>query len=136
MNRDEIMKLEAGRELDTLVAEKVMGLTADKEHCPYCGAEMWIGALRSRCSSCSEWRYGWYKNYSDDISAAWEVIEKLETHPDQILFSLVRKGAEMHLLKWCAEFRKCLGSQKYYYAEAKTAPLAICRAALLAVMDG
>jgi hypothetical protein len=125
MNRDEIMKLEAGRELDTLVAEKVMGLTADKEHCPYCGAEMWIGALRSRCSSCSEWRYGWYKNYSDDISAAWEVVEKIREYieciwpNDRGLWSLLSyERLEEGLTTVSAE----------------TAPLAICRAALLAVM--
>ncbi len=72
--------MEAGREMDALVAEKVMGLVLlvlAEAPCPYCGDEMrWCGE-RSRCTTCGEWRYGPAKEYSDDIATAWEVVEKV-----------------------------------------------------------
>ncbi len=73
-------------------------------------------------------------DYSGDMNVAFSVVNKLEEHPNEILFSLTRKGSTHEKLKWCARFRECLGYQKEFYVEAETAPLAICRAALLAVM--
>jgi len=61
-------------------------------------------------------------SYSTDISAAWRVVEKMsdgETPNDVELRTSVRG--------WRCDFFKG-------YANAETAPLAICRAALLAVM--
>lgn len=69
-----------------------------------------------------------------NIGAAWEVVEKLEQHSDEILFKITRLGTTMEKLQWMAEFRECRGRQKHHVSEAETAPLAICRAALLAVM--
>ena len=80
MTRDEILNMPAGREMDSLVAEKVMGrpkLELQDARCPYCGEEMHYTIERAWCMDCKEWRYSPYKEYSSDISAAWEVVEKL-----------------------------------------------------------
>lgn len=72
--------MESGRELDALVAEKVMGLKLKSMRyapCPYCGMEMRYCGQRSRCTTCSEWRDGPAKEYSTEIAPAWEVIEKM-----------------------------------------------------------
>jgi len=140
MTRDEIELTPAGITLDWHIAHFVMRLP-NKEltladcPCAYCGNQMRYCGARSWCSDCHEWRYTAYKDYSDDLVSAWEVVEELENHPNEILFDIVRKGADHQSLKWCATFREVKGRQKYYYMEADTTPLAICRAALLAVLD-
>ena len=81
------MVMEAGRELDALVAEKVMGLSKDDWDPPCfwqhstddCEKDSVIGWM-GWCYNCGtmvaevgvEPRY-----YSTDIAAAWEVLEKL-----------------------------------------------------------
>lgn len=109
MTRDEILNMEAGREMDALIEKNI---------------------VRNFYVFNNE-----YPSYSTDLIAAWVIIPALEFHPDEILFKLVRKGSDRNSLKWGAEFRKCRDNQQYYYAQADTAPLAICRAALLAVME-
>jgi len=118
MNIDE---LEAGRELDALVAEKVMKCkTATKE---------WNGVLHPFCccdGSDHEQRCtyvpGMLAYYSTDIAAAWEVVERFDN------FSLSRawsmNGQKVGVACWLA------GG---FVDLAATAPLAICRAALKAV---
>ena len=68
------------------------------------------------------------RSYSTDISAAWEVVEKCENFNCYVdLIALSNKRG------WkCAVYdvNKISGN-----AIAETAPLAICRAALLAVME-
>ena len=132
MTRDEILAMEAGRELDALVAEKVMGFAKvvrdyDKRHNTeglrsfvYDTAFAWFGKETPR--------------YSTDIAAAWLVVE----HMGPIPFSLRFQPADA----WRAG-----GGEVYCYAhwtcwfeggkeiDADTAALAICRAALLAVME-
>lgn len=112
MNRDEILNMPAGREMDTLIVEKVMGLKVDYEF-----DEPHVPSLRDKYD---EW--GYLPNYSTDILAAWEVVEEL-------------KGLKP-ILNYDPQ------SQKWYmrlnggsYCSADTAPLAICRVALLAVME-
>jgi hypothetical protein len=108
MTRDEILNMPAGKEIDALIAEKVIGVPFRKPtHGPCC-----------TCGTC-----GWdYDNcicgYSEEIEKAWEVVEKLR---------LTIEPTAMN--KWAVH--QGLGSQLAY---AETAPLAICRAALLAVM--
>jgi hypothetical protein len=68
--------MEAGRELDALVADEIFGLSIEWNEdtpCPYCDCAMRYCGDRARCSVCEEWRYGPYKEYSEDIAAAWEV---------------------------------------------------------------
>ena len=111
------------RELDALVAEKVMGWTYGHP-CP--------GGM-----DCLHWadekgNVRVYKppQYSTDISAAWEVVGKIQN--DYILdFKLERKYC-VAAMKFVAVFEDLDG--KKWVAHGWIAPEAICKAALLAVM--
>ena len=130
---EEIEKLEAGPELDALIAEKVMGLVP---------CEQWIDGMgtlsiihRGDCDApiklqCHDAKPGrWTKRYSTDISAAWEVVEKLT--PQFIDFELGNRRNEL----FNADFIWGHGLRQYFRANANTAPLAVCRAALKAVQS-
>lgn len=64
-------ELTAGRELDALIAEKVMGWKLDYEFADYVGAPT-VPSLRDQYD---EW--GMLPELSTDISAAWQVVEKM-----------------------------------------------------------
>lgn len=100
--RTDIDSLPAGRELDALIHDKVMGLEWCIEH-----PEL--------------------QPYSTDISAAWEVVEKLNHHGFLLSFLNTRSPGNRYLV----EFR----DKGDYVAAADTAPLAICRAALKALSE-
>lgn len=117
--------MKAGRELDALVAEKVMGMGkppyGDASNCPTCGYDgLWSEEIQP---------------YSTDIAAAWMVVEHLKN---------TLNGKE-----WTGEFNLFFNGEKYecwwsfsrrtnegLYETSKdesiaeTAPLAICLAAL------
>lgn len=64
-----------------------------------------------------------YPRYSSDIGYAWQVVDKVaQTHG---LYQLIQVADF-----WIAEIQT---ADKAYFAEARTAPLAICLAALKAV---
>lgn len=113
---EKILAMEAGTELDALVAERVMGwhLYSGEARAP--NGIPWIdndgvGVGRSHPA-------GW--SPSTDIAAAWEVVEQM--------------GHEMKL--------EYIGSAKVTFrvtssrqvSATGTAPLAICRAALLSIL--
>lgn len=75
-----------------------------------------------------------YKRFSEDISAAWEVVEKMRpTH----VYEMADFGRNAHKKQQhCAAFHpleKPRDNERQ--VRAKTAPEAICKAALLAVME-
>jgi hypothetical protein len=124
MTRDEILNMPAGREMDALIAEKVMG---------------WVWA-----HSPEPYISGWYKKGSGgdftqsfepstDISAAWEVVDKMD---EKFSFILECNNPPSTIeYKWfCELYAKC---EPYidYEVYSSTAPLAICRAALLAKLE-
>lgn len=138
MTRDEILHMPAGRDLDALVFEKVFGQQIRKNDVIF-----WPGLDHM-------------PNYSTDIAAAWEVAEKIaylawstseladwasaltlvhtslktEKHPDEYIasFDAVAEGDE-----W---YEKDIDENRFpFTAHASTASLAICRAALLAVIN-
>jgi hypothetical protein len=121
MTNEEIMKLEAGPEMDLLIAEKIFGHRVISHRPP----TIWIdnpddkenGGFSSHCGC-----------YSTNIESAWNVVEKLQTEPYEFFFGIEKtpsipyaKTGKPH---WHVEF----GGKKTF---ADTAPLAICRAALL-----
>ena len=129
MTRDEILNMPAGREMDTLIAQKVMGWSADPEG-------YWLNKK---------------ENYDD---TGWGLIDQDKTthHPSSRRFCpstdiaaawmVVEKFYSMSLNKYSGgdEWRVYLvterdGANVDAHAEADTAPLAICRTALLAVGD-
>ena len=96
MTRDDVLAMEPGRELDALVAKKVMG-----------------------------WFEVWKPfSPSTDISAAWEVVEKLQGTYWVRMNSMMKDhscGVGKPDMRW-----------EYY---GNSMPEAICKAALLAVLE-
>jgi len=132
--------LKAGRELDALVAEKVMGWhdPQDPEWNGWkdCGLLIWQDSMiRPRDKPPVNSKAGWMAYgvvdrvpaFSTDIAAAWEVVEKLHQRFPTIHLSL---GAPNQ--RWYCSFFGTV-DDKGSALEADTAPLAICLAALKAV---
>lgn len=125
LTREYILSLPAGRELDELIVEKVMG---------------WEKVDNGRTS---EPLYTWYHtkngvrydvtakawtfNPSRSISAAWEVVEKMSYVKAECVFDL-----QLRYQGFWATFN-CEG-KKFESQQQKTAPEAICKSALLAVI--
>lgn len=137
LTREEIEKMEAGQDIDLLISDNVMKWSVDE----------WNSAFFSNRS-----------NFSTSMSAAWKVIEKLHaiSHQIEIIWepdrgvskSWVSKGKtytgtpelnkdphpyyKCHIMFMSKEYPQCWSGG--LTVNANTAPLAICRAALLAVM--
>jgi hypothetical protein len=118
--------LEAGRELDTLVAEKVMGWTKWRSPVVPRGSaepDCWLTNDRtSPTFKIAHW------SPSTDIACAWQVVERMRDRG----FAL-----ELHYefgcsIQWVADFSND-GWSSTGEQLGDTAPLAICRAALAAV---
>lgn len=123
----DIDNLEAGPELDKLVAERVMGLvpcthwvdgfsTMSIIHGDECDGTPYL--------NCHDAKPGrWTKKYSTDIAAAWEVVEKFKP---EVEICCLHNGT----------YRAWLGAplKTEWHGFAPIAPLAICRAALKAVI--
>jgi len=114
--REQIQRMPVGREMDVLVEQYVFGKKIRwmqdewSDPVPVSGDHGYI-----------------IDKYSNDLLAAWEVAEKFPSFQ-------VTKMHDVEL-PWAKEemYRAIVKGNKYV-AHAKTAPLAICRAALLAVM--
>lgn len=147
------MTLQAGRELDALIAEKVMGWQAHHRQdkcdgvyiirCGSCGGDGHAncygggqGSIQSLCEDVPCGDEASLPPYTEEIAAAWQVAEKLRKRA--FLFALWNKGHG---------FVACFSSDDPVYwlegiesgpasvdtVQADTAPLAICLAALKAV---
>lgn len=111
-----------GREMDARVAEKVFGLEVmdDFPEVFAVGADGANAVVRK-----------YMRHYSTDISAAWEVVEKLRS--DRLWFTMMQDNTDIWDVKlWRGESKGWFPTVEYY-GNAPTAPLAICRAALKAV---
>jgi hypothetical protein len=133
MTRDEILAMEPGRELDALVAEKVMGWTVFRSETPnhydLLDEEYAHGFPPGEDINSVPFEI---EEYTTDISPAWKVLEKHRNRKN--LVTLV--GDEK---KWkcriTAMINVVYGIDVHdTQCEFKTAPEAICKAALLAVM--
>ena len=161
MTRDEILAMEAGRELDKLVAEKVMGWTAHpigdtgelmwlEERSGFSDPQ-WTGWLSDRVSGFE----GFINNRLDDgrilsvnwggdlwkpsatIATAWKVVEKmLESGWLYAGDCATIGGPGTSIPKFTVlhEWRFFKGTRLRGDC-AESVPVAICRAALLAVME-
>jgi hypothetical protein len=103
--------MEAGRELDALVAEDVMRLRVCRDY-GFRGNHVVVNDLGIVIAEIAR--------YSTDIAAAWQIVEYFYR-------AGWGAGAEMDGHTGCRAF---VGQ---FTAEADTAPFAICLAALLAV---
>lgn len=119
--------MKAGRELDVLVAEKVMGWTYKtfpEGACPH--IKHWYSGEQ----------YMLMKPFSSDISAAWQVVEKLKERTNlfpQVGWVRVHDNTYQHR---CEIWMNDPSAHKHGWLAdeyADTAPLAICLATLKAV---
>lgn len=111
---------DAGRELDELVGEKVMGWKVLSHHEP--------GVIKHLIdeNQC-EVRPAEFKPYSIDIAAAWEVVMKI-CHPNSAMrFKIDYRCDE----GWWVTFEKSFSEGSV--ANGHDAPHAICLAALMVV---
>jgi hypothetical protein len=139
MTRDEILNMPAGREMDALIAEKVMGECAHTLH-NYAkdNRDDFGDYITWRCRKCKKAFRGLaYSNrdivcehYSTWIAAAWEVVEKMQGDWWKMEFLTGIHAAEFEKPNMKCE------DQTYHEATADKMPLAICRAALLATLEG
>lgn len=111
-------EMQAGRELDALLAERLMGWTRDDR-----GA--WVPP------GFKPLQVGYYTQkpgaYSTSIAAAWEVVEKMA---EDWFVDLTLKHHADGRESWCVSFDN---GARANYGEAPRAPLAIVRAALAAL---
>lgn len=109
--------MEAGSEMDALVAERIMGWKPEGYFHP--GEEdQWEGWRDDKGDG------GWVSpiGYSTELDCAWDVVEKMRTIPmGGFILTEQRDG-------WTAHWA---GVDEF----APTAPLAICRAALKAMEE-
>lgn len=125
MTRDEILNMSAGREMDALIYQ--------------CVFKNRVEVLTSKLDT----SYKEYlipseeTHYTTDIFDAWKVVERLENQTPQTLCNISRisDNGTKEGLKWHCHLRVIDGANTYFYAVAETVPLAICAAALLAVME-
>lgn len=75
---------------------------------------------------------GYYElpEYSTDIKAAWEVVEKMKSF--ETGFALITLNDQFKELKWIAKFTLLKPKPHMKFEMNKSAPLAICLAALKA----
>ena len=135
----------AGREMDALVAEKVMGWkpgTPCKDE--YSDTPTEERDTHWQCRKCGlrgQWGDpGWEEHdeqplsYSTDIAAAWLVVEKMRSGGRKFIIEALKPE---HTELWYAAFSATEDLSGYEKSKAlePTAPLAICLAALEAVKD-
>ena len=126
MNRDEILNMPAGYEINKLVAINVMGWALVNNH-GAAGGKFWIG----HGGSFGDISEMYLPDFSGDMNVAWSVVDAMcKKH-----FRYEIGGNFMGLAHKYAAFDNEQWADKnpLYKAWADTMPLAICRAALLAV---
>ena len=136
-----INKMEAGPELDALIAEKVMGLAPCTHWLEGSGSFSIIhedecdAPVHGQCHDAQSDR--WTHKYSADIKAAWEVVQKLYEKGLIVCITLDRDEQRYGPVECCIEDdkRKKRDDTTVALAHALTAPLAICRAALKVVEE-
>jgi len=117
MTHEETLKLEPGPKLDRLVAERVMGWEFDLLR------DAWFKDGEGEI-----WAENWHP--STDIAAAWKVVKALR-----------EKGSVIDILSCPEDFTVKIWNENeseglsIAKASAEQMPLAICRAALLAMME-
>jgi hypothetical protein len=135
MNRDEILTMEAGREMDALVSELVMEIPLTQPMGEYFVThDMAMDAQDMSLEGTSmgvEWGQIQPEPYSTDISAAWDVVKRMQCKGFEVC---VNTGTWDHPSQWHVNFSNP-ERRTHFDVHSDTAPLSICRSALLAVME-
>lgn len=124
--------MKPGRELDALVAEKVMGCTLERrkigtvagwEIDPHCRCPGQPHEFSDRDYETVE-----LKRYSTDIAAAWEVVEKISVKNGTVLVI-----PERNIVAIDDDLAFAYDQGWLWHVEGESIPHAICLAALRAV---
>jgi hypothetical protein len=107
--------MDAGRELDSLIAEKVMGYEKLLKERDGKTVELFVYPIFGPCAA---------NRYSTDLSAAWEIMSKLTAAPLSFDFEIVYQSRFGYMVRFIKD------AQTLREASAKDLPLAICLAAL------
>ena len=116
MTKEKILAMRAGKGLDVMVAEKVMGHRYVRDET---FGDMEIGP---------EGVNNLLQPYSSDIATAWDVLEQMKGYNPRVSF-------DTHSQKWEAAFSFSEAEFTFPVVLATTAPEAICKAALLAFLE-
>jgi hypothetical protein len=161
MTKDEILNMEAGREMDALIAISLFDWRWMKYPAPNMSDGTWLTGIfppdkpgrwpvpnfynkiwvpsDDKANRFSNWdQSSWWDNdgkernqglpyYSTDIAAAWMVVEKI-TDPYNMTYEMMDKMVNTKFGYWWDQSR-------LWAMTAKEAAEAICRAALLAILD-
>jgi hypothetical protein len=123
----QVGELVAGRELDALVAEKVMGWHSSEDGYFWLRVDGGFGGYVTEEPPFSGGRAPRFAP-STDITAAWQIVE----HMHKRGFHIVLWFDDFGTGQWGARFpRGLIGRDRSDHGH--TAPLAICRAALAAI---
>lgn len=113
------------REIDKLIAEKVMGWRVFKTTEEWQKAGSPTGQKITVLDQTPKFEI---PHYSTDIAAAWQVVEKMHSDGNHVQ---VWRNKNNNF--WRASMRFEHGKWGKYFTQANTAPLAICLAALKAI---
>jgi hypothetical protein len=133
MTEQEIDQLEAGQQLDALIAAEIFSLPQlelKNAKCPYCESEMRFCGSRSWCGGCNEWRYSPYLEYSDDIAVAWQVVEVFRRGWNNHTAACVSLNVFDYIEPQDCQCVIYAPDIKETCALGREMPVAICRAAL------
>lgn len=133
MTREQIEQLPAGRGLDALIAEKVIGTSPaviyEVEWVPASNGEVMV-IDRDTLNPEST-----VPEYSTDIAAAWQLLAPIHAKGRQLSVNSLQYGPDEELSFYCeVDGQTLLPDVPTITASADTAPLAICRAALLTTL--
>lgn len=130
--------LKPGRELDAIIAEKVMGLDVVKNSlCHPLEKEQYFNYLvfeagaDSGGTACPE--------YSTDIGDAWKIVEKLDLFSRYYLTrtpegTFAGQNGNYKIMTYESDDMGSIGEMSLFtYAEAPTVPMVICLAALKSI---
>lgn len=132
MTRDEVLKMEPGNDLDILVTEKVFGWQKGTNKFKISGWQ-WSGRDGKPVLDDS-WDGEWVApfrcvpKYSTDIKTAWEVVKKINERGWHVNIKTYSDGdVVVSILSYLGRFIDD--------ALTQSVPEAICKAALLAVLE-
>jgi hypothetical protein len=135
MTRDEILTMPAGRKMNALIAVKIMGI------CPHdWQLENNLSNAQHVCLLCGQKYYAYNPpvtpDYSTDMTAAWQVVEKLSK--PHIFINLSKFGdkyvCDIENMEDYSNPEKQFNRWKIDFCNSPA--LAICRAALLMTIGG
>jgi hypothetical protein len=155
MTKDEVLAMKPGREMDALIAEKIMNTLRYMHDGNMAGIQGGLamkvfkngvaekyqhyedGSPRWEKGDGDRWFTQLLPHYSTDIAAAWEVFEQMDElgfleRPMYIGKRFAYGPVRCHFVGE-GEYTACADDMEVIVC-AETAPLAICQAALLAVL--